>query len=81
MTERRFPIIGECRPRGGGDPYGSVPWSVAERAYAGYSARYGTQQSMERIAARGGFGHAEMDQFAPGWCEYFVARSAERVAS
>lgn len=76
MIERRFPIIGTYRPRGGGEPYGCVPWSVAERAYAGYSARYGTQQSMERLAERGGFGHSEMDQFAPGWREHFKPRIA-----
>lgn len=46
---KRFPIQG----------VGSVPWAAAEQAYRAYSARYGTEQSLERLAERGGFGLAE----------------------
>ena len=46
-----------------------IPWSVAEVAYSTYSARYGKQQSLERLAERGGFSLAEMDDFHPGWRE------------
>lgn len=46
-----------------------VPWSIMERAYGGYSAKHGTDQSLERICQRGGFGESEMDEFAPGWRE------------
>lgn len=46
-----------------------VPWSVAEKAYAVYSARYGRDQSLERMAQRGGFGNSEMDMFHPTWRE------------
>ena len=73
VIDRRFPIQGRWKP-GGGDPYGDVPWAVAELAYAAYSARYGRDQSLERLAERGGFGHEEMDQFAPGWREHFRPR-------
>lgn len=38
----------------------TVPWSVAEAAYAVYSARYGGSQSLERLAERGGFGRDEL---------------------
>jgi len=44
-----------------------IPWEVAERAYSGYTARYGKYQSLERIAERGGFGARELDMWAPGW--------------
>ncbi|MBE4747763.1 hypothetical protein G4177_06165 [Corallococcus sp. ZKHCc1 1396] len=45
----------------------SIPWSLAERAYADYSRRYGTSQSLERLAERGGFGPTELDVHVPGW--------------
>lgn len=46
---KRFPI----------QQTGSVPWEAAEKAYTAYAARYGTGQSLERLAERGGFGLAE----------------------
>lgn len=62
----RFPVILSRNERVAGLPE-SIPWEVAERAYRAYSARYGTDQSLERIAERGGFGAGELDVFAPGW--------------
>jgi hypothetical protein len=47
-------------PMGDGPP---IPWSLAEALYAGYSQRYGTQQSLERLAERGGFGWGEIAIF------------------
>lgn len=47
----------------------SVPWVVAERAWAAYSQIYGRDQSVERLAERGGFDWAEMDRLFPGWRE------------
>lgn len=38
---------------------GKVTWEVAEVAYRTYSRRYGTRQSLERLAERGGFGVLE----------------------
>jgi len=38
----------------------SIPWSLAEALYAGYSARHGTSQSLERLHERGGFGWEEI---------------------
>ena len=40
-----------------------IPWWLAEEAYRYYSARYGTQQSLERLAERGGFGREELLTF------------------
>lgn len=36
-----------------------IEWSLAERAYATYAESYGTDQSLERLAQRGGFGLQE----------------------
>lgn len=46
-------------------PY--IPWAVAERAYAAYSAKFGTAQSIECLAERGGFAKTEMDMLLPTW--------------
>lgn len=46
---------------------GSIPWEVAEIAYREYARRYGTSQSMERLAQRSGFSIGEMDMFYPDW--------------
>lgn len=45
--ERLFPIQ---------DGHPGVPWSAAEVAYKSYSRQFGTTQSLERLAKRGGFG-------------------------
>jgi len=37
-----------------------IPWWLAEEAYKYYSAIYGKQQSLERLAERGGFGRGEL---------------------
>jgi len=44
-----------------------IPWSVAEKAYSVYAARYGRDQSLERIADRGGFYAEELDELHPSW--------------
>ncbi|MBZ4373250.1 hypothetical protein [Corallococcus sp. AS-1-6] len=66
MSERRFPlpVINKDIKAG---LHRTTPWSLAERAYADYSRRYGTDQSLERIAQRGGFESTELDMFVPGW--------------
>ncbi len=40
--------------------YTPIPLEIAQEAYKEYSAQYGTQQSLERLAERGGFGVAEI---------------------
>lgn len=45
----------------------SIPWSIADLAYSVYSASYGREQSLERLAERGGFGPEEMDVLVPNW--------------
>ena len=49
-TRRQFPIQGEAI---------GIPWWLAEVAYEEYARRYGDQQTIERIAERGGFGRDE----------------------
>lgn len=51
MAERMFPM-----QRGP-----AIPWSTAEVVYEAYSALYGTTQSLEKLAARGGFSWREVD--------------------
>jgi len=41
-------------------PACTIPWWLAEIAYTEYSRRYGTSQSLERLAERGGFGREEL---------------------
>lgn len=58
-AERLFPIQRETIG-GVTRPACHVPWSVAEKAYKAYVAQFGSDQSLERIAERGGFGHSEL---------------------
>ena len=44
-------------------PDGVIAWAEHLEAYAGYSKRYGTDQSAERLAERGGFGMEELRTF------------------
>lgn len=37
-----------------------IPWWLAEIAYQEYSDRFGTSQSLERLAERGGFSRGEL---------------------
>lgn len=45
----------------------TIPWSLAEKAYSAYTAKYGSRSSLEDFARRGGFGADELDYFVPGW--------------
>lgn len=63
---REFPLQSDRHSKPG--PI-SIPWLIAEQAWAHYSARCGRDQSVERLAERGGFGWVEMDRYLPGWRE------------
>lgn len=65
---RWFPVITDrtARPRNN-----KVPWKLAEIAYVEYARRYGTDQSLERIAERGGFGLLEI-------ADYLLAQLKDR---
>jgi hypothetical protein len=39
---------------------GTISWEEYEEAYRDYARRFGTSQSAERLAQRGGFGYAEL---------------------
>ena len=62
MIEERFPVCG-TRPRQ------TIPMNLAVEAYAVYSRKYGSYQSLQRIGERGGFYEEELDEYAPGWRE------------
>ena len=58
-----------------------IPWALAEEAYVEYAKRYGSGQTLERIAERGGWYVEEMDMLRPGWRELdreLVVLKAER---
>lgn len=83
-TERQFPIqldsyrdaLGRMvHPHGG-----HVPWSIGEEAWERYAARYGREQSCERMAARAGFSEGEMDEFRLGWREFLTGTDLRRRA-
>lgn len=42
-----------------GIPPGTVPWWLAKQAYLEYQKRYGSDQSLETLHERGGFGATE----------------------
>lgn len=59
---RPFPIQAEkyhLRAEGGGG-ISYIPWWLAEIVYQKYSKKFGTRQSLETLAKRGGFGREEM---------------------
>lgn len=70
VGDRRFPIqASRIEHRDGrieSIPATSVPWSEAEIAYETYAQLFGTQQSLERLAERGGFGRGEFTIFRAG---------------
>lgn len=60
---KRAPVQAELvdRKRGTpGRPSGSIAWTEHMEAFAAYAKRYGTGQSAERLAERGGFGWDEL---------------------
>jgi hypothetical protein len=42
---------------------GTIAWAEHLEAYSGYSARYGSGQSAERLAERAGFCYGELVEF------------------
>jgi hypothetical protein len=52
---RTFPLMTDDSRR-----IGYIKWSVAEEAYREYARQFGTSQSLERLAERGGFGLREL---------------------
>ena len=56
----------------------AIPWLIAKAIYDTlYAPRYGTTQSLDRLAERGGFGWDEVKLFAaeyPEWKQRQAAR-------
>lgn len=68
--QKNFPIIPDRSRDSTIAPHPiEVPWYIAELAYSVYVRHGGGDQSLEKLAERGGFGAAEMDQFLPDWRE------------
>lgn len=63
-TNKPFPIQGEFEwDEDDGMMYHkacSIPWWLALEAYDFYISEYGSTQSLERLAERGGFGRKEL---------------------
>jgi len=53
---RRAPVQATHEIRGPG----TISWEEHLLAWSGYASRYGTSQSAERLAERGGFSYAEL---------------------
>lgn len=66
MTEKTFPIMRQ--PNYHSPHPTTIPWSIAEMAYSVYRNRYSSEQSLQNLADRGGFGPGEMDTLLPNWC-------------
>lgn len=56
--QRRAPVNA-----GQGRPVATISWEEHVEAWQRYAMRYGTAQSCERIAERGGFGMGELRRF------------------
>ncbi len=67
-TDKKFPVMWTDNRVSKPGPT-SIPWSVADKAYSVYVARYGAQQSLELLAQRGGFYATELDDFLSSWRE------------
>ena len=59
--ERRAPMQGTCIKGRWIHHPGTISWDEHLEAYAVYAPKYGSSQSAERIAERGGFGYEEFE--------------------
>lgn len=57
-SQKNFPIQGDYGPKR--TERTIIPQWLAEEAYEHYAKMFGNQQSLERLAERGGFGRAEL---------------------
>lgn len=57
---RRAPVQADSHRN---KPAGSIAWSEHLEAWSAYAAKYGSDQSAERIAERAGFGYGELVMF------------------
>ena len=60
MTKRKFPLQTSDLIKGCYKGKAEVDWDIAKIAYTEYALQFGTQQSLERLAERGGFGALEI---------------------
>ena len=55
-NNRQFPIQANSIE----EPTSKIPWWLAEIAYEYYASQFGRNQTLERLAERGGFGREEL---------------------
>ena len=60
ITPRRAPVQRERQQGRTIKPAGTVAWDEHLQAWRAYAAKYGSYQSAERIAERGGFAWSEL---------------------
>lgn len=60
-------------------PASSTTWELAELAYSVYSAKYGKQQTLERIAERSGFSIAEFALLLLEACGFEVKGTTAKI--
>lgn len=73
LRRKPFPLQGERMVKGRKrvrDTHTS--WSLAELAYSAYAKKFGSDQSIERMAERGGFSVSELAFFLLDACGYQV---------
>jgi hypothetical protein len=75
---KRAPVQ-ENRKRGKGP--GSIAWAEHLKAWSGYAAEYGSSQSAERMAERGGFCYGELIMFLGHEPETWVPGELNNPAS
>ena len=56
-NRKQFPLLDFFAP---GFQRKQIPWEQAEEAYEEYAAQHGKDQSLERLAERGGFSAEEI---------------------
>ncbi len=74
IRENMFPIQGSLQKN-----YlpSHVPWWLAEEAYLEYSRLYGKDQTLERLAERGGFSRNELLMFLRRKTEWVEKKRGE----
>lgn len=65
IVKRKFPMLNGP----------SIDWKTAEKIYEIYSALYGTQQNLKKIAFRGGFGWDEVELMCRNYDSKFGTRA------
>lgn len=72
MISDKLPGTVPTQVSGGKGYYLRITKVAHMMAYSNYSLLFGTDQSADRLAQRGGFGEYELDAFYPEWRNHIV---------